>query len=255
MLADDYSVVNAFGTTIGGVSAFLAALVAAAGIFKEQIHQYIFPVRVHVEWKPDEPFLGVYKSNQDDPAWERSYHNQRFEIHLRLLLTNLSRTDARNVQVFIQCCEKKNGELWEKVPKFVPIRLLWSHVNSPVIPLMTAETQQLCDFGVWSQRKDNERGITVVPDELGRHFVMASEVKHKGSFFGPEDWMRRAAAEGEPCRAEYRFQMVVASEGGVIYKACWHLEIYEYDERVSRIPEITLNECKVYQNSQAKLPW
>jgi hypothetical protein len=255
MLAGDFDALNALATSASAIFACLAVVAAVAGIFKEQIHQFFFPVRVHVEWNAEEPFLGVYKANSDDPVWESpSFHHHKFELHLRLLVTNLGNTDARNVQVFIQSCEQKLEADWVKVPNFVPIRLLWSHVNTPVIPLMTSGTQHFCNFGIWWRRKDDELGATIVPDQSGRHFVMAAEVEHKGAFFGPTNVMRRAA-DDPLCCAEYRFQMLIACEGGVTYKACWLLKICEYDEQITRIPLMELKEHKIIQTSQSRLPW
>jgi hypothetical protein len=253
MLANDFEGLNTVAGWVSALFAGLAVFAAVAGIFKEQIHQFFFPVRVHVEWSPEEPFLGVYREDPADPTWKgQAFHHKNLELHLRLLVTNVGNTDARNMQVFIQSCEQKVDGDWTKVPKFVPIRLLWSHVNTPVIPLITSGTQHFCDFGVWSRKR---HGAPLVPDEFGRHFVMATEVKHKGSFFGPTDAMRRMGSKDTLCFAEYRFQMLVACEGGVIYKACWILGIGEHDEGIPRTPEIRLEEHKIIQTSQARLPW
>ncbi len=219
-------------------------VLALAAFFKEDVRRAFLRVKFRLEWEADEPCLSQYSGWDDQERPEQS-------VYLRLKLYNTSGVDAEKVQMFVQSCERKVGGEWRKESQFVPMRLLWAHINVPVNDLVTGGTMHLCNFARWrSVMKEDVRG--------GRRLELLLEVSgYQGNFLGPDrdDW---ANADYAKISLEYRFQILSACKGGVVYKACWHLQYEENWEpgvQESKHPKLTLRECKPMQVEQSRWPW
>lgn len=122
----------------------------------------------------------------------------------RLSVKNIGKEAAENVQVIIGSLEKKNEDgNWGLVPAFVPIRLLWTHIEKPILPNIPSQISGVCNllavfgFDVFDPRIKSFRARTAMQD-YNAVLKLLTEVEPSEPF--------DLLAEGE-----YRMRIAVAS--------------------------------------------
>ena len=248
------SAVAAFG---GICAAAFAALAVLAALYKDEIRARNLPIKLHPEWHPKSPYrsayLGPERADADalltnlkaiNPlAGIKIQSHIKYEpmVCLRIALINVGPVDAKSVSVHMYGLEKRRpGGGWCEQDNFVPIRLRFSHGRENEIPLMTRGTTHMVDLGVWRPRWENPQLLKQgeSPQWFGPYVQLQNEVLHKGSMikFG-----------------EYRFELILAGEGGTFYKGVWHLKYLEILDSDS-IPLFEVWEEKVFQDRQKAPP-
>jgi hypothetical protein len=63
--------------------------------------------------------------------------------YFRLAITNAGRSAARDVQVFLSAVKKQNkvDGTYAPVERFTPLNLMWSHTNTPTLPVLVQGPQ------------------------------------------------------------------------------------------------------------------
>ncbi len=112
----------------------ISMVIAIVAIFRNEIDSW----RVH----PDLDILIISKP----PDFEKIDSNTYW---LRSRIKNLGNKAAEKVEVFAEELLKLNEKsgLFERVDKFLPMRMLWSNVKTPTFDIISPDTYKHCELG------------------------------------------------------------------------------------------------------------
>jgi len=130
---------------IRSLSTLAACLVAlAVALWGESMKRWFYKPKLDLEAlvrRPDAEKVmreAVTLDSYDEPM------TTRFEAwFFRLAISNLSKTPAREVQVYLKRIEKADGTV---VAKFTPMHLKWTNTTSTTRKVLLKELPILCDF-------------------------------------------------------------------------------------------------------------
>ncbi len=112
---------------IATFSAVIVGLVVGvAGLFKERIHDWRFPIRLGIDWKNRPPFCRI--------IWAAG---QPFSVEIFVRLTNVGESDATNLRVLVEDVSgiRPDGSLIIH-ERFTPFLLTWATEKNSSLPLL-----------------------------------------------------------------------------------------------------------------------
>jgi len=128
--------------------------------------------------------------------------------YFRIAVENVGRTEAREVEVFAASLTRKRAnDEFEKVDRFTPMNLLWSHFRTPFLSVLSPKMPKFCDLGhIHHPNVRNIFGHTL-PGVTGNvmAFDLQVEPNMKGHLIGPGTYRLKlvlGAANAKPKECE-----------------------------------------------------
>jgi len=176
-------------------------VLAIVALFQEPFRHWIFRPKFRVSIKTEPPDCGAV-------AFTDSTGKVVAEtIHLRLLVKNVGRTTAKNVEVFAKELRREDADgTWKRIDVFPPMNLVWSHVSTMHFPFIAPKTGKHCDLAhiVEPQKRpavgEEPSSWQFGPQECSLVLKVIHLPNHKGHIVGPGKYQLdiQVAAENVP---------------------------------------------------------
>lgn len=171
-------------------------VLSTLAIFQDRIRAFVARPRFRVHAKMEQPWAHKTFWNHFGERWDEVHGVMVKTIdkvpcyYIRLLIENYGNSDAREVEVYAEWLEQLGeNHLYERVPRFTPMNLLWAHEHKVYMPLLSPKVSKYCDLGhillPAARRAEGYDLPGVEADSTILALDMQSEPEMKGHLVGP----------------------------------------------------------------------
>lgn len=149
-----------FANLLVGVGTIALAIVA---VFQQNIHNWLNKPKLNIEvtGQPPDCHKMPLSVMQPFPLQQPILIQTDEGYYYRIRVVNTGRDRAENAEVFIASVSKKVGDGYEKVEQFLPMNLLWSHVERPFLEAISpGGMEKHCNFGYVIPPEDMPERVT-----------------------------------------------------------------------------------------------